>query len=47
MSNLFAVIFAALIVAAILLDHYLNQGVAVLFLLRKGADLVEYLSFWR
>ncbi|MEI2686385.1 MAG: hypothetical protein V9G14_09050 [Cypionkella sp.] len=47
MSNLFAVIFAALIVAAVSVDHYLNQGLASLFLLRKAADFVEYLSFWR
>ena len=47
MSDRFALIFAALVVAAVLLDHYLNQGAAVLFLLRKGADMVEYLSFWR
>ncbi len=47
MSDRFAVIFAALIVAAFVLDHFLNQGIASLFLLRKAADFVEYLSFWR
>jgi len=36
-----------IIFAAILADQMLNDGTALFFLVRKLADLVEYLAFWR
>lgn len=47
MSDRIAYVFAALIGAAILADVALNDSAALVFLLRKLAGLVEYLSFWR
>ena len=47
MSDRVAFILAGLILAAILVDVTLNSGTAMMFLLRKLADLVEYLAFWR
>jgi hypothetical protein len=38
---------AGLIALAILADVTLNSSMALLFLMRKLADFVEYLSFWR
>jgi hypothetical protein len=40
-------ILLAAVLLAIAADSVLNQGAASLFLLRKLADFVEYLSFWR
>ena len=37
----------ALILAAVLGDFALNDGRAVMFLLLKLVDLVEYLQIWR
>ena len=42
-----ALILASVIIAAILADVYQNDSHALLFLLRKMADLIEYISFWR
>jgi hypothetical protein len=42
-----ALVLAGVIAAAILADVVLNSSHALLFLLRKMVDLVEYLSFWR
>jgi len=42
-----ALVLAAGIVAAILGDIALNDSAVLLFALRKLADFVEYLSFWR
>jgi hypothetical protein len=42
-----AFILGGVILAAILADVTLNAGGALLFLLRKFTDLVEYLAFWR
>ena len=41
-----SVIVVVVILAAILGDFALNDGRAVMFLLMKLADLVEYLQFW-
>lgn len=35
------------LLALIGLDLLFNSGSALLFLMRRFADLVEYLSFWR
>lgn len=40
-------ILLAVVIALIATDFLLNQGAALLFLLRKLADFVDYLSFWR
>ncbi len=47
MSDRFALVLAALIAGAVLLDLTVLQSGATLFLLRKLADFVEYLAFWR
>jgi hypothetical protein len=38
---------ALVIFAAIGADLVFNQGIALLFLLRKLEDLIIYVSFWR
>lgn len=47
MTNKLAFWLGLVIVAAILGDILLNGGTAMLFLLRKLAVFIEYLSFWR
>ena len=47
MSNRMAIVLLVAIVGAVLLDHYFNHGVALMFTLRKFSDAIEYLSFWR
>jgi hypothetical protein len=47
MTNRIAVILFLVILSAIAADVALNDGVALLFLARKGFALVEYLAFWR
>lgn len=47
MSDRSALILAGLIVGALVLDLAVLRSGATLFLLKKLADLVEYLAFWR
>jgi hypothetical protein len=47
MTNNLAVWLGLAIFAAVLGDMFLNGGTALLFLLRKFAEFIEYLSFWR
>ena len=47
MSNRGAFILAVLIVILILLDVTLNASTAMMFLLRKLVDLIDYVAFWR
>ena len=47
MTDRMYLVVAGLIVAAIVADAALNGGAALLFLVRKLIDLVEYLAFWR
>ena len=47
MTDRIAVILALLIVAAVIADMALNGGHAMVFLLRKLEDLIEYLAVWR
>ncbi|HEX9858489.1 MAG TPA: hypothetical protein VGA75_09045 [Paracoccaceae bacterium] len=47
MTDRISLILGAVILGAIALDIFANGGNAMLFLLRKLADLLEYLSFWR
>jgi hypothetical protein len=42
-----AIILAAVIILALVLDGVLNDSTATLFLLKKLFDLVEYVAFWR
>jgi hypothetical protein len=47
MTNKLAIWLGLVIAGAILGDIFLNQGAALLFLLRKFAVFIDYLSFWR
>ncbi|MGR3467685.1 MAG: glyceraldehyde-3-phosphate dehydrogenase [Shimia sp.] len=47
MTNRLAIIFAVLIIGAILADVILNGSEASLFLLRKMMDLIDWMAFWR
>ena len=47
MTNKLALWLGLVIIAAIVGDILLNSGAALLFLLRKLAVFIEYLSFWR
>ena len=47
MTDRIALVLVCLIGAAILADVFLNGSHALLFLLRKLADMIEYLSIWR
>jgi hypothetical protein len=47
MTNKLAVWLGALIFIAVLADIFLDDGAALLFLLRKFAVFIEFLSFWR
>ena len=47
MTDRIAFVLAALIAALILGDIALNGSAGLVFALRKLADFVEYLSFWR
>ena len=47
MADRTTLIIAGCLGAAILLDAALNHSGATIFLMRKLADLVEYLQFWR
>jgi hypothetical protein len=46
MNTPVSIFLVILIVGGLVLDHFMGWG-AALFLLRKFADLVEYLAFWR
>ena len=47
MTNKLALWLGMLIVAAVLGDIFLEGGAGLLFLLRKFAVFIEFLSFWR
>lgn len=47
LTNRLALILGLLIAAALAADNFLNDGNALLFLLRKFLDMVEWLAFWR
>jgi hypothetical protein len=47
LTDRLALIIGGVILAAIALDLVANGGAALLFLLRKFADMVEWLAFWR
>ncbi|WP_204362765.1 hypothetical protein [Litorivita pollutaquae] len=47
MTNKIAIGLGLSILGLIALDHFLADGFNTLFLLRKLADLIEWLAFWR
>ncbi|MGH1354210.1 MAG: hypothetical protein ACRBBS_03920 [Thalassovita sp.] len=47
MTNRIAFIMGLIIVALILLDINLNEGVYMIFLIKKFWVLIEYMAFWR
>ncbi|WP_168199244.1 hypothetical protein [Pseudorhodobacter turbinis] len=47
MTNTLAIWLGIVIAAAVFGDFILNGGDAALFLLRKFAVFIDYLSFWR
>lgn len=47
MSDRNAVILGAVVIGALLLDMALNGGAASFFLVRKLADFIYFVSFWR
>ncbi|KPP84796.1 MAG: hypothetical protein HLUCCA08_12265 [Rhodobacteraceae bacterium HLUCCA08] len=47
MTNRLALWLVLLIAAFFVLDHFVLQLDAALFLGRKFTDLIEYLAFWR
>ena len=47
MTNQIALGIGLLLVAGIAVDLTLYDGVNLLFLLRKLADFIEWLAFWR
>lgn len=47
MTDRIALVLGAIIVAAIAGDIVANNGAAIMFLLRKFTDLVEWIAFWR
>jgi len=47
LTNRIALWIGLLLLAAISADLALNGGAALVFLLRKFLDMVEWLAFWR
>lgn len=47
MTNKLAIWLGLALVVVVVADIFLNQGAALLFLLRKFAVFIEFLSFWR
>jgi hypothetical protein len=47
MTDRLAIILGLLIIAVVGLDIIANDGRALMFALRKFADFIEYISFWR
>lgn len=47
MTDRIAIVLAGLIALGAGADLYLNNGTALLFLARKGVDLIDLVSIWR
>lgn len=47
MNTQIAIGLAIIILGLLFLDSFLNNWQASIFLLKKGADLIEWLAFWR
>ena len=47
MTNPVALGLAALIVAALVADYLLFDQAALIFVARKGIELIQYIAIWR
>jgi hypothetical protein len=47
MTNTIALYLGIIVVAAIGLDIVANDGTAVMFMVRKFLDMVDWVEFWR
>ncbi|WP_146610998.1 hypothetical protein [Aquicoccus porphyridii] len=47
MTNQIAIGLGLVILGLLGLDWYLADGTGTLFLVRKGAELIEWMAFWR
>ncbi len=47
MTNQIAIGLGLLILALLGLDYFLNDFAGILYALRKLADLIEWMAFWR
>lgn len=47
MTNRIAIVLGVIITALLVLDNLFGDGNNTLFLMRKFADLIEWLAFWR
>ena len=47
MTNQIAIILGLLVLGLLGLDFFLYDGAALVYLLKKLADMIEYLAFWR
>ena len=47
MTNKLAIWIGLIVIGLLILDQALRDGDTTIFLLRKLADLIEYLAFWR
>ena len=47
MTNQIAIILGLMILGLLGLDAFLFDGANILFLLRKMADMIEWMAFWR
>ncbi|KPP84497.1 MAG: hypothetical protein HLUCCO07_05210 [Rhodobacteraceae bacterium HLUCCO07] len=47
MTNQIAIGLGLVILGLLGLDWYLADGGGLLFLIRKGAEMIEWMAFWR
>ena len=47
MTNQIAISLGVLILVGMGVDMFMNEGEGLLFLMRKLAELIEWLAFWR
>ncbi len=47
MSDRVALIVAILLVCAVAYDVFFNDAMSIVFLARKGTNLIEWIAFWR
>ncbi len=47
MTNALAIWIFALILAAVAADWYFFDGATLLYIARRGLDLIQWLAFWR
>jgi len=47
MTNSIAIVLGLLIVGSVAADQVWNEGVALIFLMKKFFALVDWMAFWR